>query len=97
MFISEEKVIKQYSRLSKHGISHCYKRTVTYIQLQCDNCNKIFSREKSEISLKRRSNKYFHCCKDCDYKRFAQRKGVEKRAIWNLPVSSTILIDKVKF
>jgi len=90
MYISEEKIIKQYCRTSKNGITHYYHRTITYIKLQCDNCTKIFLREKGQISSKRRNNKYYHCCPDCDTKRFAQHKGVEKRVIWNLPVSITI-------
>lgn len=95
MFIKEEKIVKQYTRVSKLGNIHAYKRTVTFIQLQCDSCAGTFYREKSQIAKKRCSNKYFHCCSNCDSKRFAQLKGVEKRGIWNMPVSSTIPIDKL--
>jgi hypothetical protein len=44
---------------------------------------------------KRISNTYYHVCASCDAKRFAQRKGVEKRMIWNMPASSMIPIDKL--
>lgn len=95
MFIKEEKVVKLHTRVSKHGCTHVYKRVTTLIQLQCDSCSRIFTRKKGQIASKRRNNKYYHCCSICDSKRFAQRKGVEKRSIWNMPVSSTVTIDKL--
>lgn len=36
----------------------------------------------------RLSNNYFHVCKNCDSKRFAQKKGVDKKKVWDIPVSS---------
>jgi hypothetical protein len=44
---------------------------------------------------KRVSNNYFHICPNCDAKRFAQRKGVEKRKIWDMPASSMMPIGKL--
>jgi hypothetical protein len=39
------------------------------------------------MDRKRTSNNYFHCCSSCDAKRFAQKKGVERKRIWDLPAS----------
>lgn len=94
MFIKEEKVINLYYRKSKLGYLHPYKRILTKITLQCDNCGQYFVRSKGDICSKRRSNLYFHCCAMCDAKKFAQIKAIEKRIIWNMPVSSTITLDK---
>lgn len=95
MFIKEEKVTNIYYRKSKLGSDHSYKRVVTVITLKCDNCEMYFTRLKGNICSKRRSNKYYHCCSKCDSKRFAQLKGIAKRMIWNIPVSSTVTIDKL--
>jgi hypothetical protein len=40
------------------------------------------------MSPKRLSNNYFHCCQHCNAKKFAQKKGAEKRTIWDRPASS---------
>ena len=88
MYIGEEKQQHQYSRTSKLGTSHEYTRMCTYIILRCDSCGNIFDRPKGSMSTKRMSNNYFHCCDQCDAKKFAQKKGVERRLIWNMPVSS---------
>lgn len=37
---------------------------------------------------KRRTNTYFHVCNKCDAKRFAQKKGLDKRYIWDRPANS---------
>jgi hypothetical protein len=44
---------------------------------------------------KRISNNYFHVCENCDAKTFAQKKGVEKKQIWNIPASSDLDISKI--
>jgi hypothetical protein len=44
---------------------------------------------------KRLSNNYFHVCSNCDAKRFAQRKQVERKRVWDLPASSTLPIGKM--
>jgi hypothetical protein len=61
---------------------------------QCDNCNEIFNRTLKQIDRKRLSNNYFHCCSNCDAKKFAQKKGVDKRKIWDMPASSMLPIGK---
>lgn len=44
---------------------------------------------------KRLNNNYFHVCENCDAKRFAQKKGVERKQVWNLHASSNIPISKL--
>jgi hypothetical protein len=48
----------------------------------------VFKRDKGAMSPKRLSNNYFHVCTNCDSKRFAQRKGVERKHVWDMPASS---------
>jgi Zn finger protein HypA/HybF involved in hydrogenase expression len=95
MYLYEECDAKTYTRTSKLGHQHQYIRTRTTIVFRCDNCNEIFKREKSKISPKRLSNNYFHCCNNCDSKRFAQKKGAERRTIWDKPASSLDDISKL--
>jgi hypothetical protein len=40
------------------------------------------------------SNNYFHVCSNCDAKRFAQRKGIERKKIWDMPASSDLPVSK---
>ena len=88
MFINIEYLETSYTRKSKLGKEHNYVRLKTVAVFRCDNCKNIFKREKGKINPKRLSNNYFHCCSLCDSKRFAQKKGAERRTIWNMPVSS---------
>ncbi len=94
MYVKEEKVIQSYTRTSKLGVTHHYQRVQTLIHFRCDNCSESFVRPKGEVSPKRLSNNYFHCCSKCDSKRFAQKKGVEQKKIWDLPASSTLPINR---
>jgi transcription elongation factor Elf1 len=95
MLIKLIKLPTVHSRLSKLGVSHDYKRLKTIAVLRCDNCGELFERPMAMLSPKRRSNKYFHVCDKCDVKRFAQRKGAERRTIWDRPVSSSDDISKL--
>ena len=95
MFITTEIKEKSYVRYSKLGIKHEYTRSCTYVVLRCDNCSDTFSRPKGSMSVKRMSNHYFHCCDQCDAKKFAQKKGVERRRVWDLPASSMIDISRL--
>lgn len=88
MYLGEEYVITQHTRISKLGAQHVYQRKKTLILFRCDSCKELFKREKGKMSPKRLSNNYFHCCTACDSKRFAQRKGAERRTIWDRPASS---------
>lgn len=94
MFVRIEVEENQYSRKSKNGITHSYTRKKTLAILICDNCEKYFSRELKKINRNRLSDNYFHCCDVCDYHRFAQRKGVERKKIWDLPAGLDLLINK---
>jgi hypothetical protein len=87
MFLKKKTVETVYVRESKRGFSHEYKRKKTVAVFRCDNCDEIFERDLKHIDIKRLSNNYFHCCSNCDAKRFAQRKGVDKKKIWDMPAS----------
>jgi hypothetical protein len=56
---------------------------------------KEFQRNKGAMDPNRLSNNYYHVCNTCDNKRFAQKKGTEKRNIWNMPVSSLTRISRL--
>jgi hypothetical protein len=95
MFIRSFKEISNYVRSSKLGKEHHYTRTKTINVFRCDNCDRDFTRDHAKIDPKRLSNKYFHVCGECDVKKFAQRMGITKRKIWDMPVSSTLPIGKI--
>jgi hypothetical protein len=95
MFITTELETTQHTRTSKLGAEHQYNRTRTVAVFRCDNCGEGFKRLKEKVSPKRLNNNYFHCCERCDAKRFAQKKGVERRLIWDMPVSSTADISRL--
>jgi hypothetical protein len=94
MFLTTEKEKTQHSRESKLGFVHVYIRNKTVAVFRCDNCNEIFKRDLKKMDRKRLSNKYFHVCSNCDSKRFAQRKGVEQKKIWDMPASVTLPVGK---
>lgn len=94
MFIKTEITETTYERQSKNGKVHSYKRKKTVAVFSCDNCDSEFQRDLKKIDRKRLSNNYFHCCSSCDVKRFAQRKGVEQKKIWDLPASTTLPVSK---
>lgn len=85
----------QHSRKSKLGNQHEYVRERTYALFRCDSCDNGFSREKGKMDPKRLSNNYFHVCSNCDAKRFAQKRGVQKKQVWDLPASSDLDISKL--
>ena len=94
MFLKSETIETHYVRKSKCGLDHKYSRKKTIATFRCDNCNGIFNRDLKHIDKKRLSNNYFHCCQDCDSKRFAQRKGVEQKKIWDMPASVELPVSK---
>jgi hypothetical protein len=94
MYINKEQAVQKHIRKSKTGIEHSYTRTKTIAVFRCDNCDEIFRRELKKISSKRLSNNYFHVCSSCDAKRFAQRKGVEQKKIWDMPASVELPVGK---
>lgn len=95
MFIKEYTQKKLYERKSKLGNIHRYYRKVTLVVFRCDNCNLEFERARGTMDPKRISNNYFHVCKNCDAKKFAQKKGVERKRVWDLPASSNIPISNI--
>lgn len=85
----------EHTRTSKLGTSHTYFRRRTLVHFRCDCCNNEFTRLKGSVDPKRLSNNYFHVCSNCDAKRFAQRKQVERKRVWNLSASSSLPIGKM--
>jgi hypothetical protein len=94
MFIGTKKINTEHKRKSKLGNEHKYNRVKTIAELRCDNCDSLFTRDLKKISRSRLNNNYFHVCSKCDAKRFAQRKGVEQKQIWDMPASADIIISK---
>ncbi len=95
MFLKEETEKYQHQRVSKLGNIHSYDREKTVAVFRCDNCGEIFRRDRAKMSPKRLSNNYFHVCGNCNAKKFAQRKGVEKKHIWDMPASSLDDVSKL--
>ena len=95
MFIKDEVIITEHVRASKKGKYHPYKRRKTVCRFVCDACEKEFMRDKGSVDPKRLTNHYHHVCSVCDPKRFAQKKGVEKRKKLNLPADGLITIDEL--
>lgn len=87
MFLRKETQQNQYTRISKLGQEHTYVRKKTLAVFNCDNCDKEFTRDLKMMDHRRLSNNYFHCCPECDSKRFAQSKGAERKTIWDMPAS----------
>ena len=94
MFLKTKLVENTYTRTSKTGVEHSYKRKKTMAIFRCDNCDSLFERDLKHVDRKRLSNNYFHCCPKCDAKRFAQRKGVEQKKIWDMPASVDLPVGK---
>jgi hypothetical protein len=95
MFLREIKEKTRHVRKSKLGIQHEYHRERTIVCLRCDCCGKEFSRPRESMSPKRINNNYFHVCEGCDAKKFAQKMGVTRKKIWDLPASSDLDISKL--
>ncbi len=94
MFLKTKSQVNQHTRVSKSGVEHTYTRTKTLAVFRCDNCDELFERELKKVQSKRLSNNYFRCCSNCDSKRFAQRKGVERKKIWDMPASVELPVGK---
>jgi hypothetical protein len=95
MFIREIKKETKHVRTSKCGKLHEYVRNCTYAVLRCDSCDVEFTRARGSMDPKRLNNNYFHVCENCDSKKFAQKKGVERKQVWNMSASSTTPISKL--
>jgi hypothetical protein len=94
MFLKTKTQQTQHVRISKLGTEHAYTRNKTVAVFRCDNCDELFERDLKKIQTKRLNNNYFHVCSNCDAKRFAQRKGVERKKIWDMPASTELPVGK---
>jgi len=95
MYLGESNVRRRYKRKSKSGIEHEYFRDLTVVKLRCDSCGSGFSRSRGSMNPNRLNNNYFHVCSNCDVKRFAQKKGVERKQVWNMSASSSRKIGRL--
>lgn len=95
MYIGERVQKNSYTRKSKKGCTHTYYRNSLELILRCDCCNEVFTRPRGKMDPNRINNNVFHVCRNCDAKRFAQRKGQERKAVWDLPASSNLDISKL--
>jgi hypothetical protein len=95
MFIKEYTEQTRHVRTSKLGKEHSYLRQKAFCVFRCDNCNSEFVRARGNMDPKRISNNYFHVCDNCDAKRFAQKTGITRKQIWDMPASSGLDISKL--
>jgi len=95
MFIREFSEQTRHTRKSKLGKEHAYTRERAYCLFTCDNCDTEFTRPRGNMDPKRISNNYFHVCENCDAKRFAQKTGITRKQIWDMPASSDLPIGKI--
>jgi hypothetical protein len=95
MFLREFKEKTQHERISKTGKPHVYYRHRTMVCLRCDSCDVEFIRERGSMDPTRLNNNYFHVCSNCDAKRFGQKRGVERKQVWDMSASSDLPIGKL--
>ena len=95
MFIREYIEKTRHERCSKGGKKHSYFRNKTVVLLRCDNCDKIFQRPRGSMDPNRINNNVFHVCEECDSKKFAQKMGITRKKIWEMPASSDLDISKI--
>lgn len=95
MYLGSEFNQNSYYRKSKHGKIHVYLRKKVVLIFRCDCCGTIFKRDKGNMDPKRLNNNVYHCCGNCDIKKFAQSKGVEARKIWDMRASSLKTLDQL--
>jgi hypothetical protein len=88
MFIEIKKITVQYTRVSKLKKLHTYSKVQSMVILKCDSCYIIFERLLALMNRNRLNNEYHHVCPNCNPKKFAQQKGVERRKLWDSPVDS---------
>ena len=95
MFLKEYTLKTEHVRCSKNGKEHRYVRNKRVALFRCDSCDLEFTRPRGSMDPKRLNNNYFHVCENCDAKRFAQKRGVERKRVWELTASSSISISKL--
>lgn len=94
MFKKEFQIDTWHMRRSKLGKQHTYSRKKRMCLFECDSCGEEFSRLRGSMDPKRISNHYYHVCENCDVKRFAQSKGVERKRVWSQNAASDWPINK---
>jgi hypothetical protein len=94
MFNGTKLIETVYVRISKLGRVHSYSRKKTVAMLVCDSCGVEFERELKKMRSNRMNNNFFHCCSNCDAKRFAQRKGIERKKIWDMPAGIDLPVSR---
>ena len=95
MYIETKKVRVEYTRISKLKNAHPYSRTQSLLIFSCDCCGAVFERAQSRMDPRRKDNRYYHVCSNCDAKRFAQKRGVERRTLWDLSASSDAELGRI--
>lgn len=95
MFVKTIQIKETYTRTSKLNQTHSYTRTKTLALFECDDCGANFQRPLGQMDYRRLSNEYGHVCPNCNPKRFAQKRGAERRKIWNLPADSDLKITEI--
>ena len=95
MYLKSEYITNNYIRKSKNGICHSYFRKSCIVTFKCDECNAIFTRKRGDMDPNRLNNNVYHVCNKCDAKRFAQKKGIENKKVWDLPASSMKTLDQL--
>ena len=95
MFVKTKQVSTQYTRNRRLEKPLTYTRTKTVVVLACDQCRIVFERDLGKMDHRRLTDEYTHVCPNCDQKRFAQNKGVERRRLWNMSVDTDIDVTKI--
>ena len=95
MFIKEFIVQTSHERQTKLGHTHPDTGDKSFVLLRCDNCDTEVERPRGNMDPKRLNNNYFHVCNNCNAKKFAQKKGVERKQVWNMSASSGLPIGKL--
>lgn len=95
MYLGEHTEKRKHTRKSKLGVVHEYYREVTVVELRCDDCGIEFTRPRGSMDPNRLNNNFFHVCNRCDVKKFAQKKGVERKQVWNMSASSSRTIGRL--
>lgn len=95
MYINETVTEKTYTRQSKNGTVHSYTRKQRIVNLKCDNCGSAFCRPRGSMDPRRLNNNYFHVCENCNAKKFAQRRSVEKNYKWRITASSSLPVGRL--
>jgi hypothetical protein len=95
MFLQTKIITTKFTRKSRLGSLHDYTKDKTVAIFECDSCKSQFERDLGKIDHRRLNNHFTHVCSNCNQKRFAQKRGVEQRKFWSLPVDSDINISSI--